>query len=197
MPLDSSNLSKLCPTSKAEVDSWNLGVHLNKELTTPAPNNVGSAMVGGTAYSAEGVTLSGNEQVAQRALDSGKFHGPSLTLPAQQQQANAGVKFDAGKAPIAQAFIAYFPRAIQAVANISAFGAKKYNVHYSDQNWSRVDGGPGRYEDALARHSKDHLQGELYAQDSKLLHAAHRAWNALATLELILRAGTPERDSTD
>jgi hypothetical protein len=105
----------------------------------------------------------------------------------------AGKKFDSGKAPVAQGFDAYFPLAKAAVANVSRFGKEKYKVEYSDKNWMRVEGAAGRYEDALGRHSDAHLSGELYAEDSRLLHAAHRAWNAMATLELLLRSGVKER----
>lgn len=111
----------------------------------------------------------------------------------EKVNAETGKKFDAGKAPVAQGFDAYFPKAKAAVANVSKFGKEKYSVEYADKNWMRVEGGAGRYEDALGRHSDAHVSGELYADDSKLLHAAHRAWNAMATLELLLRSGVKER----
>jgi hypothetical protein len=97
----------------------------------------------------------------------------------------AGKKFDDGKPPVYQGFTQYFPRAIEAVANVSAFGAKKYNVPYNDQNWSRVES--DKFEDSLQRHTDAIARGEDHAEDSGLLHLAHRAWNAMATLELALR----------
>lgn len=104
----------------------------------------------------------------------------------------SGKKFDTGKAPVFQGFMQYFPRAIRAVANVSAFGAKKYSVAYDDQNWRKVDNAVNRYRDARERHMLDEQIDGLYAPDSNLLHAAHNAWNAMAYLELLLTAGTSE-----
>ena len=65
---------------------------------------------------------------------------------------SAGKKYDAGKAPVVQAVGWYFPRALMAVAQVSAAGAKKYNVEFEDKNWSRLDGAFKRYTDGLGRH---------------------------------------------
>lgn len=97
-----------------------------------------------------------------------------------------GAKLDAGKAPIMQGVLHYFPRAIIAVANLSKKGADKY----SWKGWEKVSDGPNRYGDALARHIvKEAIEGP-YDQDfegNEVLHATGDAWNALARLELILR----------
>lgn len=98
-----------------------------------------------------------------------------------------GKKLDTGKTPLLQGVLAYFPNALAAVGKVSEYGAKKYNLDYADKNWSRVDGGLGRYGDALARHTTRHAAGEAYDPESHLLHVAHAAWNALAVLELVLR----------
>lgn len=105
-----------------------------------------------------------------------------------------GKKFDGGKAPLVQGCLHYFPRALLAVAAISDYGAKKYNVPFSDKNWARLENGIARYTDGLGRHLA--LEGlELYdtgdfdptgAAGSGFLHAAHVAWNALAKLESML-----------
>jgi hypothetical protein len=50
-----------------------------------------------------------------------------------------------------------------------------------------VPNGIDRYTDAAYRHLLKEAQGEMVDPDSKLLHAAHTAWNALARLDLILR----------
>lgn len=92
----------------------------------------------------------------------------------------AGAKMDAGKAPVLRGVIQYFPLALDAVAQVSAFGAAKYTWN----GWEAVPDGVNRYGDALARHIlKDGADPQ-----SKLSHAAHAAWNALARLELMLRA---------
>lgn len=94
-----------------------------------------------------------------------------------------GAKLDAGKAPIRQGVIEYFPRALIAVAEVSAFGASKY----SWGGWGPVPDGVTRYGNAIDRHAvKAAIEGP-FDTDSGQLHAAHEAWNALARLELILR----------
>lgn len=106
-----------------------------------------------------------------------------------------GRKFDTGKAPVFQGFESYFPLAIIAVANVSKYGAEKYSVAYSDKNWKRVDSADARYKDGEGRHKllPETTEG-LYDAESHLLHAAHKAWNSMATLQLLLEAGTPLRD---
>lgn len=105
-----------------------------------------------------------------------------------------GKKFDAGKAPIVQGCLHYFPKALLAVAQVSAYGAKKYNVPFSDKNWSRLEDAFNRYTDGMGRHlmleSLEATDTGAYdptgAKGSEMLHAAHVAWNALARLELLL-----------
>jgi hypothetical protein len=94
-----------------------------------------------------------------------------------------GAKLDAGKTSIWRGGIDYFPRAIEAVAAISTFGARKY----AWKGWESVPEGVERYSDALVRHLIAESKGEVLDADSGLLHAAHAAWNALAVLELKLR----------
>ena len=94
-----------------------------------------------------------------------------------------GAKLDSGKAPVLRGVVGYFPRALEAVANVSAFGASKYTW----RGWESVPDGVSRYGDAMVRHlTKEAAEGEA-DRDSGLLHAAHAAWNALARLELLLR----------
>lgn len=104
---------------------------------------------------------------------------------------NPGKKADTGKAPVEQGFVQYFPRAIEAVALISAYGAKKYDVPYSDKNWERVENGLGRYADGRSRHITGEYKDGPHDPESEFLHAAHAAWNAMAYLELMLRDGVP------
>jgi hypothetical protein len=100
-----------------------------------------------------------------------------------------GAKLDSGKSPLFQGLLDYFPRACEAVANVSAFGASKY----AWKGWEAVPDGVNRYENAMVRHiTKEAVEGS-YDSDSGLLHKAHRAWNALASLELYIR----ELDNND
>ena len=97
---------------------------------------------------------------------------------------SGAVKFDGGKSPIFRGAVSYFPRAISAVAAVSAFGASKYAWN----GWERVPDGYNRYSDAMVRHLAYEGEGEVLDPDSGLLHAAHCAWNSLARLELLIRS---------
>lgn len=92
-----------------------------------------------------------------------------------------GSKMDAGKAPLWRGLVEQFPIALQAVAQVSEFGAQKYVW----SGWKSVPDGAVRYGNAMMRHAVADAAGGRYDPDSGLLHAAHVAWNALARLELI------------
>ena len=96
-----------------------------------------------------------------------------------------GKKLDAGKPPLFQGVLNYFPNALKAVALVSAYGLAKYKLEYADKNWMLVENGYGRYSDALVRHTAEGTIG-LYDAESGLLHDAQAAWNALARLELLM-----------
>jgi hypothetical protein len=104
-----------------------------------------------------------------------------------------GKKYDNGKSPVVQGFMSYFPRAILEVANISKYGHEKYQVPYDDQNWARVENGLGRYADAEVRHLLGEFIDGPFDPESELRHAAHRAWNAMAYLERLLRDAEKEK----
>ena len=72
-----------------------------------------------------------------------------------------------------------FKEALNAVGEVGTFGANKY----TDNGWKSVQNGIDRYTDAMLRHT---FTNEEFDPESNLLHAAHRAWNALAVLELVL-----------
>jgi hypothetical protein len=94
-----------------------------------------------------------------------------------------GAKLDSGKSPVFRGVVDYFPRALQAVALVSLFGATKYTW----KGWESVPEGVERYSDAMVRHMIAEAMEGPVTPDSGLLHAAHTAWNALAVLELKLR----------
>lgn len=97
-----------------------------------------------------------------------------------------GAKLDAGKIPISRGLIQYFPRACQAVAEVSLVGAKKYTW----KGWEKVPEGFDRYSDALGRHLIAEQTEGLWDNGPKgtgCLHAAQVAWNAFARLELLIR----------
>ena len=97
-----------------------------------------------------------------------------------------GAKLDAGKAPVTQGVIQYFPRALRAVAMLSAYGAEKY----SWKGWESVPDGVNRYGDAMGRHMLDAATDGMWDDGpggSGALHDTSIAWNALAKLELVIR----------
>jgi len=103
--------------------------------------------------------------------------------PNGMSQHTPGAKMDAGKAPVFQGALAYFPLAIKAVSMVSLVGAKKY----AWKGWEAVPDGFNRYSDALGRHLlAETTEGPVDA-DTQQFHAAQVAWNALARLELFLR----------
>lgn len=104
-----------------------------------------------------------------------------LVKPEAAPQPAGGVKYDAGK-PRYGLVLGGFPRALERVVQVGTFGANKY----SDDGWLTVDDGHSRYTDAMLRHHFAEAGGEELDGESGMLHAAHRAWNALAVLELKL-----------
>lgn len=94
-----------------------------------------------------------------------------------------GAKDDSGKVPVDMIF-EYFPRALIAVAEVADYGAKKY----TRGGWVEVPNGFQRYSGAMNRHILwEHIDPDGLDPETKLTHAAHIAWNALARLELLLR----------
>lgn len=110
------------------------------------------------------------------------YEREEYTNDAEEKISSGAVKYDGGKSPIYRGAVSYFPRAISAVASVSAFGASKYEWN----GWRSVDDGFNRYSDAMVRHLSYEGEGEVLDPDSGFLHAAHTAWNALARLELLL-----------
>ena len=105
------------------------------------------------------------------------------TDPNGKQAKEPGSKLDAGKSPVMQGVLQYFPRALLEIGRVSEEGAKEYTW----RGWETVSNGEIRYGNALSRHLlMEGIEGE-YDSKTGLLHAAQEAWNALARLELILR----------
>lgn len=118
-----------------------------------------------------------------------KTRGIEFTTDDTSKIGTGAIKYDAGKPCPYRGVFDYFPRAIEAVAAISTFGARKY----AWKGWEGVDDGIARYSDAMVRHLLKEGKGEYLDDDSGLPHAAHAAWGALARLELMLR----ENDKTN
>lgn len=111
--------------------------------------------------------------------------------PTGKKLGEMGTKLDAGKAPVMRGCFHYFPRALKAVAMVSAAGAAK---GYAWKSWETVPEGVERYGDALGRHILDEAidgRWDIGTGGISVLHAAQDAWNALARLELMLKQGAP------
>lgn len=104
--------------------------------------------------------------------------------PANPQPAKnkAGLKYDEGKPRLGLVFNG-FSKALTEVGKVGTFGAEKYTPN----GWVSVPNAQERYTDAMYRHLLAEQTEELWDKESKLFHAAHAAWNALARLELLLR----------
>jgi len=104
------------------------------------------------------------------------------TDPYGKDQHEPGAKVDAGKNRLGLV-LGGFALALEQVGWVGTFGQKKY----SPNGWLLVENGVERYTDALYRHLIAEASGYELDDESKLLHAAHSAWNALARLQLLLR----------
>lgn len=88
--------------------------------------------------------------------------------------------------PVYSGFIAYFPRAICAVAELSRVGNDQHNPG-KPLHWDRSKSGDEK--DALMRHLIDQtIDGDNAADTDGVLHATKKAWRAMADLEKILEA---------
>ena len=126
----------------------------------------------------------------------GCLAGPSSTISQScthstgekkvESKPQPGQKFDGSKRRVIQGFINYFPRAIEAVTEVSEYGTVKYNAGKFPTTWKEVVGGIVRYTDALGRHLLEEAKGNTHCPESGLMHAKQTAWNAMARLELIL-----------
>ena len=100
--------------------------------------------------------------------------GSQLTSKLQK-----GIKFDTNKARLGEMF-QDFGIPLEYVARVWEFGAHKYGK----SNWKYVENARNRYTNALLRHLAAETENE-FDSETKLLHAAHVAWNALARLFFI------------
>lgn len=127
-----------------------------------------------------------NFKLVDRGTPEGPYQEPTNTTkesdPNGIDQHTPGAKLDNGK-PRPGLVLGAFSKALSEVVKVGTFGANKY----SDHGWLSVPNGVERYTDAMLRHHFAEAGGERDDPESKLSHAAHRAWNALAVLELMLR----------
>ena len=97
-----------------------------------------------------------------------------MTLPADPKARKA--------IPVYSGFVAYFPRAMVAVAELSRVGNDQHNPG-KPLHWDRSKSGDEL--DALMRHLIDDTLGVATDTDG-VLHATKLAWRAMANLEKLL-----------
>lgn len=118
--------------------------------------------------------------------NDGTYLNPGLKVPEKDPHGRdphqVGAKVDAGKNEYDMVLYS-FPNALAHVDRIGKFGARKY----TKGGFLEVPNGQVRYFNAEMRHGIKHQSGELVDPDSNELHLSHKAWNALAELELYLR----------
>lgn len=129
-------------------------------------------------------------------LDAGKNRvwlmlegfAPALSLLMDEHTTHPGRRIiDANRAMIR------WPWALEAIAEVSTVGAKKY----TPGGWAEVENGFERYMDAYGRHGLDRAKGKIYddgPNGTGCLHVAQQGWNLLAALTLALTDPAAERD---
>lgn len=117
----------------------------------------------------------------------------------EEKKIEEGQKFSEDKLPVWNVLFWQFPLAIQEVVKCSQAGHKKYEeTDFDWQNFSKVKGGQFTYRNALLRHlfeaDKNEFDSDL-SQYGEIRHIAQVAWNALASLELHMRALKTDRNT--
>ena len=102
--------------------------------------------------------------------------------PSGLSASTPGAKLDAGKIDIAM-ILALFPRALFGIGSVGVFGAEKYSLG----GFLEVKDGVHRYTAAGVRHMLKNFISEDLDDDSLMEHKCHKAWNAMAELELFMR----------
>ena len=87
-----------------------------------------------------------------------------------------GIKFDSGKPE----FSLIPPFALEEVAKVLTFGAKKYKPN----NWKYVPDAEKRYHDAIYRHLNAYTKGEEFDSETNLHHLAHAICCAMFIIDL-------------
>lgn len=92
-----------------------------------------------------------------------------------------GIKYDKQKPRLGE-MILDFKEPLLELCKVWEFGADKYEK----SNWKLLEDGEERYTNALLRHLVAEVDNR-YDDESKFLHSAHIAFNALARLYFIAR----------
>lgn len=120
------------------------------------------------------------------------YCGRTISVIATSSTPNpVGLKHDQGKIDLT--YLEDFELALDAICEVAEFGNKVKG--YDRSSWLLVPEGFRRYTAAMLRHWKGEKRQPL-DDESKLHHAKHVAWNALARLEIMLREKEKEDESS-
>jgi hypothetical protein len=108
------------------------------------------------------------------------YKPPRVSIAGQHLPSNSGNR---KKIPIATGVLAYFPKALAAIAELSYLGNEKHNPG-EPLHWSR--GKSNDHPDCLARHFMERGTMDAGWAPHKVLHSTEVAWRALAILEIEL-----------
>jgi hypothetical protein len=78
-----------------------------------------------------------------------------------------------------------FPLALMDLARLMTWAITVKG--YKEGDWVRVSTGAQGYRGAMLRHDNKECSGVSHDHESKLRHATHTAWNAIARLQLLLQ----------
>lgn len=95
-------------------------------------------------------------------------------------QKTLGMKFDSEKRRMGL----LPPRALESVADVLTFGAKKY----LPDNWKYVENGPQRYLDASLRHITAYMKGEQFDPETGHPHLSHALCCLMFIVDLDIEA---------
>lgn len=85
------------------------------------------------------------------------------------------------------------PRALDSVADVLTFGAKKYLPN----NWKYVENGRERYLDAALRHITAYMKGEQFDQETDLPHLSHALCCLMFIVDLDIEENETYNDEED
>jgi hypothetical protein len=95
-------------------------------------------------------------------------------------------RYNANKPPLS--YLLYWPKAIEAIANVCREGEKKY------ERFNYKKGAPvSQYMDSGLRHQTAFINGEDLDQETQCYHLAMDIWNKLQALEVMLTPEMKER----
>ena len=94
---------------------------------------------------------------------------------------NEGIKYDTEKLRMAEMITDFAPE-LEELCKIWTFGVNKYGKG----NWKLLKNGKERFSNALIRHLIEESK-DLYDKETKLIHAAHIAFNAIARLHYVIK----------